>query len=447
MKKVILVLGCMVWLGMGSQGNADLAFTPVTPCRIIDTRGSGPIVMGTTRDFLVTGTTGFDSQGGNLGGCGIPDDATSVMINFIAVGPTAPGDLRAWPFGGVMPNASIINFASVPGLNIANGLIQPICNPAVATCTSDLTVFAEGSDVHLVADVTGYFGVRTPVTVTVNCPGQSLQASVDAAGAGDVINVTGTCIENVVIREEKQRLTLDGQNAAILNGPSSLPTLNVKGKGILIQNFYNSGAITGGTVGIYVNRNASATINHNNIHNTGASGISINQLSFAVIKNNNIHDNPGSGIYVYENSDARIGFDSTADSTSSPNTIQNNGDRGITVTQTSHATIVGNTIASNGSDGIGVFRLSSADIASNTINGNGASGVNVSNNSSVNLGEDTPADFFDQPNITTVYNGAFGINCSLGGSVKAHLGSQYQINGTSGQTSISTSCPNSIVTP
>ena len=164
MKKVILALGCMVWLGMGSQSHAalgdtgeDLIYTPVAPCRIIDTRepgAGGPIPGNGTRDFVVVGATGFESQGGHAGGCGIPEDATSVMINFIAVGPVAAGHLRAWPYGGTKPNASIVNFG--PGLNIANGLIQPICNPGTATCTFDLTIFA-ASDVNVVADVTGYF--------------------------------------------------------------------------------------------------------------------------------------------------------------------------------------------------------------------------------------------------------------------------------------------------
>ena len=49
---------------------------------------------------MVTGTTGFESQGGHAGGCGIPEDATSVMINFIAVAPVTTGHLRAWPYGG-----------------------------------------------------------------------------------------------------------------------------------------------------------------------------------------------------------------------------------------------------------------------------------------------------------------------------------------------------------
>ena len=189
MKRVIGVLGVMLVLWMGSEGfadlgdtDSDLVYTPVTPCRIIDTRepgAGGPIAGGATRNFMVAGTTGFDSQGGNTGGCGIPENATSVMINFIAANPSTGGHLRAWPYGGSMPNASIVNFG--PGLNIANGLIQPICNPAMTTCTFDLTIYA-ASPVQVVADVTGYFRYpRSPsyrTTFYGNIPAQGSPAVV-----------------------------------------------------------------------------------------------------------------------------------------------------------------------------------------------------------------------------------------------------------------------------
>lgn len=290
-------------------------------------------------------------------------------------------------------------------------------------------------------------GPVVPRTITVTCPGQSLQAAVNAAQLGAVINVTGTCSESVTIPDEKQGLTLDGQNVATLTPPTSNNALTVRGKGILIQNF----TITGGLNGIYVNRGASATINHNNIHNTGANGIIVNQSSFAVIKNNTIQLNPSVGISVSENSTARIGFDFTTDSAASPNTIQNNGGRGISVSLTSHAGIVGNTIANNTGDGIGVFRVSQADIAGNTINNNGTvanggNGINVGQNSGVQLGEDNPSTFFDQPNQTTLNNAGYGINCSLGGYVRGHLGSSNQINGNSGQTTNPwpSTCPQSL---
>jgi hypothetical protein len=126
---------------------ADLVYTPVTPCRIIDTRSSGgPITPGVNRSFIVAGI------------CGVPfGPATAAVINFVAVGPAGAGDLRITPFGTAIPLASIINYAVVPGLNLANGPAVTICNPATTTCTSDITIQADVSATDLVADVQGYF--------------------------------------------------------------------------------------------------------------------------------------------------------------------------------------------------------------------------------------------------------------------------------------------------
>jgi len=289
-------------------------------------------------------------------------------------------------------------------------------------------------------------GTPKAVTRTVNCPGQSLQAAVDSAKAGDVINVTGTCDENVTILHEKQRITLDGGNVATLNGTiATSPTVMVRGgNGILIQNF----TITGGARGVQLWRGASATINHNTIQSTAGQGIVIGSSSHGVIKNNTIQNNPSLGILVEENSQARIGFDTTSDSTSSPNTIQNNGSRGIQVWKGSTAWILNNTIYQNNGGGIGVFRLSEATISSNTINFNTGNGINVGQNSGIQLGEDNPANFIGYPNMTTVNNLGYGIQCTMGGYVRGHLGnSPNQINGGAGQLDINTNCPQSLVTP
>jgi hypothetical protein len=136
---------------------ADLVFSPVVvPCRVVDTRPADPIAGGAQRSFVVAGVTGFEAQGGTAGGCGIPDGAAAVVVNFVAVGPAGPGNLRAWPFGGPTPNASIINYANLPGLNIANGVAVPLC-PAPGPCPFDLTVQADVSATHLVADVLGFY--------------------------------------------------------------------------------------------------------------------------------------------------------------------------------------------------------------------------------------------------------------------------------------------------
>jgi hypothetical protein len=75
----------------------------------------------------------------------------------VAVNPVGAGNLRAWAAGGTTPSASILNYAAVPGLNIANGLVVPICDTTFSTCTRDLTVQADVSGTHLVADVVGFF--------------------------------------------------------------------------------------------------------------------------------------------------------------------------------------------------------------------------------------------------------------------------------------------------
>ena len=119
----------------------NLVFTPVAPCRIIDTRNIGappgtPLLPGVPRNVRATGAS-FTDQGGFAGSCGVPfGPATSVFINFVAVSPAGAGNLRAFVFGAGAPNASIINYSNVPGLNIANGLAVPICNPAVSGCPS-----------------------------------------------------------------------------------------------------------------------------------------------------------------------------------------------------------------------------------------------------------------------------------------------------------------------
>ena len=329
-------------------------------------------------------------------------------------------------------------------MNVANGAIEPICDPSVTTCTFDLAVQATAHSAYLVADVTGYFR-RGGQTIAVNCPGQSLQAAVNTAQPGDIINVTGTCNENITILEDKTRLTLDGQNVATINGSVNANTVAIQGKGILIQNF----TINGGSYGVLERRTASAIINHNIIQNATQWGISMSMGSFAIITNNTIQNN-ANGIYIGDTSNGRIGFATTSDSAPSPNTIQNNGGYGIEVMRGASAHIVSNTIAGNGSDGIGVFRLSQADIDGNTINNNTGNGINVGTNSGIQLGENNPGtNFFYQPNTTTVNNLGYGINCGMGAYVQGHLGSTNQIMGNSGQTTNPWpgSCPQSLVTP
>lgn len=162
---------------------SDIVFTPVPPCRIINTTVAGGVInANTTRSFYVNGNTAgtFENQGGTAGGCGIPDTATAVEMNFVAVGPAGPGDFRAFPFSAAptAPLASVINYSNVAGLNIANGLAQPVCNAATTTCTFDLIVQADVAASHLVVDVVGYYAAPTAAVTVLRYTGSNSDATI-----------------------------------------------------------------------------------------------------------------------------------------------------------------------------------------------------------------------------------------------------------------------------
>jgi hypothetical protein len=151
-------------LALGDS-RAHLLYTPVTPCRIIDTRAAGgSLAVGAPREFSVTDLD-LSPQGGSPTGCNIPfNRATAALVNFVAVNPTGAGNLRAWAYRTPPPpppNSSVLNYAFVAGagLNVANGIAVPICDPSESgqACPLDFRAQADGNSTHVVADVVGFF--------------------------------------------------------------------------------------------------------------------------------------------------------------------------------------------------------------------------------------------------------------------------------------------------
>jgi hypothetical protein len=121
-----------------------LQFMPVTPCRVVDTRGpNGPfggpsLAGGTARDFAIPS-----------GPCpGIPSNAAAYSVNVTAVPNHRLSYLTAWPAGFTQPFVSILN--SYDGRVKANAAIVPAGdNHAVSVYVTDT------SDV--IIDINGYF--------------------------------------------------------------------------------------------------------------------------------------------------------------------------------------------------------------------------------------------------------------------------------------------------
>lgn len=147
------------------DSRADLVYTPVTPCRVFDTRptNTGMLNPNAPRDFLVAGD-GLAAQGGHPAGCGVPlGPATAVVVNLAVVNATGGGHLTAWAVANPTPPppfASVLNFGPVANLPaLANAIVLPICDDAGigGSCSSDVRIQAFGSSAHVLGDVLGYF--------------------------------------------------------------------------------------------------------------------------------------------------------------------------------------------------------------------------------------------------------------------------------------------------
>ena len=143
-------------LALGDVGD-DLVYTPVTPCRIIDTRGgiapyTGVIGPNKGNWFYVTGST-YANQGGFAGSCGIPSSPkpAAVAINITSTGQAGSGNLRAIQTGGGTPNVSLVNY--VVGVNIANAAIVT----SYQGTGEEFYIYSANSTSHVVVDILGYF--------------------------------------------------------------------------------------------------------------------------------------------------------------------------------------------------------------------------------------------------------------------------------------------------
>ena len=128
---------------LGGASAHPLQFTPVTPCRLADTRRApgpfgGPVIAaGTSRTFTLPQSD-----------CGIPDRALAYSLNVTVVPRGALGYLTIWPTGETQPAVSTLN--SLDGRVKANAAI------VTAGRAGAVSVFAS-STTDVVLDINGYF--------------------------------------------------------------------------------------------------------------------------------------------------------------------------------------------------------------------------------------------------------------------------------------------------
>ena len=160
--------------------NADLVYTPLQPCRIVDTRVSGgAIAANGTRSFKAVNSANFTAQGGSATNCGtLGLAASAVALNVVAVTPSSGGYATVFPFGTSQPLASSVNYTAGAVVNTA--IISAIPNPLQA---SDFTVYTF-AQAHYVIDIVGYFA--PPVTTALECTGTFVSQSVAGSSPFDI---------------------------------------------------------------------------------------------------------------------------------------------------------------------------------------------------------------------------------------------------------------------
>ena len=131
---------------LGEPAVPAATFTPLTPCRIVDTRDAGrPAGLGLpampahgTRTFSVASL------------CGIPPDAVALVVNATVVEPAAPGWVTLYPDSGTPPGTSSVHFS--PGRIRSCSSVVPLAPGALLGALN-----ASAGPLHLVLDVSGAF--------------------------------------------------------------------------------------------------------------------------------------------------------------------------------------------------------------------------------------------------------------------------------------------------
>ncbi len=123
----------------------------LTPCRIVDTRGTagvpigGPALVGGSNPVAATRIFRLVNR------CGIPAGAKAVAVNITVVGPTQPGDLRLFPTGGSVTSSNL-NF--VTGQTRANNATVKLSASGDLSVTCDMQV---AGSAHFLLDALGFF--------------------------------------------------------------------------------------------------------------------------------------------------------------------------------------------------------------------------------------------------------------------------------------------------
>ncbi|MGH9029297.1 MAG: hypothetical protein ACRDV4_06755, partial [Acidimicrobiales bacterium] len=163
----------------------NLAYTPMTPVRIADTRS------GATDPATYAGKT--LSAGSSLTvdvPSSVPANAGAIVAQLTAIAPSSGGYLAAYPAGGTPPGTANVNF--VPGQIVGNMVTVAL---GTDSANSDLAVSilngaGTGANTNFTLDLYGYYAPQTAssgAAYTPLPPARISDTRTPATGGGDCV--------------------------------------------------------------------------------------------------------------------------------------------------------------------------------------------------------------------------------------------------------------------
>jgi hypothetical protein len=189
-------------LGDASQ---DVVYVPVTPCRLVETRGTFPAVFQGGGPFASNEVRTYTLQGGN-GVCltQLPASVTPSAIQLQVFGiptTTASGDIEILPQGSTFGSTAALVYLGNNAFTSA--AVTSLANIA----NKQISVQVRGGGAHVAIDVVGYFrapagGFVSSVTAGTGLTGGTITSSGTIAVDTTVVQsrVTGTCAAGSSIR-------------------------------------------------------------------------------------------------------------------------------------------------------------------------------------------------------------------------------------------------------
>lgn len=159
---------------IGTAGS-DLVYTPMTPCRIVDTRlVGGPIAANGSRSFAAFTASNFSFQGGDGTNCNLPANISALTVKITASHPQLNGYFTVYPSNEPKPLASSLNY--IANIDTSNESHFRLCRPG---CPTQFTVYTLWQS-DVVIDVNGYFA--EPVATALDCTVAQQTGNLDLLG-------------------------------------------------------------------------------------------------------------------------------------------------------------------------------------------------------------------------------------------------------------------------